>query len=125
MEKTIKPKPVKERDNKDLLELTLQLHSRMERGNKKMHDAYVEARNELEQRLEAGQHETIVMRWEKGQPPTDDDGDSLPVMGKILHNGNYHVAPVNLWNYKWHWIESGRKMSDDFTVVEWMHYPTA
>jgi len=47
------PKPVKERDTKDLLELVCQLHSRaLNFPSKEMHDAYVEARNELESRLE-------------------------------------------------------------------------
>src|SRR5260221_11756018 len=53
MKETIEPKPVKERDNIDLLELVCQLHSRalMYSANQKMHEAYVEARTELESRL--------------------------------------------------------------------------
>ena len=50
----IKPKPVKERDTLDLLELVCQLHSRsLNIGTKEMHDAYVEARQELESRIVA------------------------------------------------------------------------
>lgn len=50
---TKEPKPVKERDNHDLLELVLQLHSRsLQHPSKEMHDAYVEARTEMESRLE-------------------------------------------------------------------------
>lgn len=46
-------KSVKERDNLDLLELVCQLHSRAvnQAHNKLMHDAYVEARKEMESRL--------------------------------------------------------------------------
>ena len=45
-------KPVKERDNLDLLELVCQLHSRaLQYPSKEMHDAYVEARKELETRF--------------------------------------------------------------------------
>lgn len=48
----IKIKTPKERDNMDLLELVCQLHSRALRvGTKEMHDAYLEARVELEYRL--------------------------------------------------------------------------
>lgn len=48
----IKPKPVKERDTLDLLELVCQLHTRANYcQTKEMHDAYVEARTELENRI--------------------------------------------------------------------------
>lgn len=48
----IGPKPVKERDNIDLLELVCQLHSRaLNFPSEEMHNAYVEARKELETRL--------------------------------------------------------------------------
>lgn len=49
----VKPKPVKERDNLDLLELVCQTHSKaaMYWNNKEMHNAYVEARMEMESRL--------------------------------------------------------------------------
>ena len=48
-------KPVVDRDNADLLELVCQLHARTlsATGTKEMHDAYVEAREELDKRLEA------------------------------------------------------------------------
>jgi len=47
------PMPVSERDNLDLLELVCQLHSRaLNFPSKDMHDAYIEARKELESRLE-------------------------------------------------------------------------
>ena len=47
------PKPVEERDTLDLLELVCQLHSRAlsQPRNKNMHDAYVEARQEMERRI--------------------------------------------------------------------------
>lgn len=46
------PKPVKERDNLDLFELILQLHSMaINYPSKEMHDAYMEARNEMELRI--------------------------------------------------------------------------
>jgi len=46
-------KAVKERDNMDLLELVLQLHSRaLHFPSKEMSDAYNEARNELTRRLD-------------------------------------------------------------------------
>ena len=46
-------KTPKERDNLDLLELVCQLHGRASMyGNKEQHDAYVEARKELESRLQ-------------------------------------------------------------------------
>lgn len=49
-----KPKPVKERDDLDLLELVCQLHSRsLAYPSKDMHDAYVEARQEMEARIKA------------------------------------------------------------------------
>jgi hypothetical protein len=47
-------KTPKERDTLDLLELVCQLHSRsLNAGTKAMHDAYVEARQELESRIVA------------------------------------------------------------------------
>lgn len=49
---TKEPKPVKERDNLNLLELVCQLHFRaLNFPSKEMHDAYMEARKELEKRL--------------------------------------------------------------------------
>lgn len=52
-EKTaITPKPVKERHNLDLLQLVCELYSKaLAYPSKEMHDAYVEARLELENRL--------------------------------------------------------------------------
>jgi len=48
----IKPTPPKELDNLKLLELVCQLHSRaLMYPSKEMHDAYIEARTELEKRL--------------------------------------------------------------------------
>lgn len=46
-------KKVKDRTNLELLELTLQLHSRCidQPKNKQMHEAYIEARREIEKRL--------------------------------------------------------------------------
>lgn len=48
-----KLKTVKERDTLDLFELVCQLHSRAlnQPKNKDMHDAYVEARQEMERRI--------------------------------------------------------------------------
>ena len=47
----INSKPVKERGNLDLIELVFQLHGRsLQFPSKEMHDAYVEARTELEKR---------------------------------------------------------------------------
>lgn len=48
-----KQKSVEERDTLDLLELVCQLHSRAlnQPKNKDMHDAYVEARQEMERRI--------------------------------------------------------------------------
>lgn len=47
-------KTPKERDTLDLIELVCQLHSRsLNTGTKVMHDAYVEARQELESRIVA------------------------------------------------------------------------
>lgn len=49
----IEIKNPKELTNLDLLELVCQLHSRvLEFASKEMHDAYIEARQELEARLE-------------------------------------------------------------------------
>ncbi len=49
---TLTPKKVEDRTNADLLELVLQLHSRsLIYETKEMHDAYMEARFELEKRL--------------------------------------------------------------------------
>ncbi len=47
-------KTPKERDNLDLLELVCELHTRSwtRPSNKGMHDAYIEARQELESRLQ-------------------------------------------------------------------------
>lgn len=42
---------IKEMETLELLELVCQLHSRVRFPSKQMHDAYVEARNELESRL--------------------------------------------------------------------------
>ena len=48
----IESKPVEERDTLDLLELVCQLHSRaLNNSSKNMHDAYVEARQEMERRI--------------------------------------------------------------------------
>jgi len=46
-------KTLRERSNTDLLELVLQLHARsfMQTNNRYMHDAYMEARSEMETRL--------------------------------------------------------------------------
>ena len=54
-------KKVEEYTTSDLLELTLQLHSRAlnQPNNKEMHDAYIEARQELEKRLPA--NENVVL----------------------------------------------------------------
>jgi hypothetical protein len=51
----MKPKPVKERDSLDLLELVCELHSRSlnQPRNKNMHDAYIEAKQEMERRIKA------------------------------------------------------------------------
>lgn len=48
------PKPVKERDNLDLLQLALELHARTLNfpSNKELHDAAVEAKQELQSRLQ-------------------------------------------------------------------------
>ena len=47
-------KTVKERDDLDLLELSHQLHARSIRSmNKAQHDAYVEARTEVERRIKS------------------------------------------------------------------------
>jgi hypothetical protein len=47
------PKPVEQRDTLDLLELVCQLHSRAlnQPRNKNIHDAYLEARREMESRI--------------------------------------------------------------------------
>jgi len=47
------PKPVESRDTLDLLELVCELHTRSwtRPSNKEMHDAYVEARQEMERRI--------------------------------------------------------------------------
>lgn len=56
------PKPVKERDNLDLLELVCQLHSRaLNFPSKEMHDSYMEARNELELRLTPPAHTEVTV----------------------------------------------------------------
>lgn len=49
------PIPVEKRDTLDLLELVCQLHSRAlnQPKSKNMHDAYVEARQEMERRIKA------------------------------------------------------------------------
>lgn len=61
-EEVFKPMPVRERTDLDLLELVCQLHSRSlnQPHNKGMHDAYVEARKEMESRLRA--KETLTKR---------------------------------------------------------------
>lgn len=52
-------KTPKERDTLDLLELVCQLHSRsLNTGTKEIHDAYMEARQELERRIRAQNHRT-------------------------------------------------------------------
>lgn len=56
------PKP-KDRTNLDLLELVCQLHSRaLQYPSKKMHDAYWEARRELEARLDNAKKKTNEMK---------------------------------------------------------------
>lgn len=70
-------KKVEERTNLDLLELTLQLHSRAvsQPHNKEMHDASVEARQELEKRLQVNNNAVlphVSKRYEykfKAMPP--------------------------------------------------------
>ena len=60
-------KKVEERTTPDLLELTLQLHSRAlnQPNNKEMHEAYVEASQELEKRLPVNENAVLrsVNRW--------------------------------------------------------------
>lgn len=69
-------KSVKERDNLDLLELVCQLHSRAvnQTHNQLMHDAYVEARKEMESRLSSPSDNTQSIDtelagkiWDAGQ----------------------------------------------------------
>ena len=54
-------KKVQERTNLDLLELTLQLHSRAinQPNNREMHGASVEARQELEKRLQVNNNAVL------------------------------------------------------------------
>ena len=54
-------KKVEEHTSLDLLELTLQLHSRAinQPGNKEMHEASMEARQELEKRLQINKNDFI------------------------------------------------------------------
>ena len=57
-------KPVKDRDNNDLLELTLQLHNRaLAYPSKEMHDAYIQARTELETRFKQSQSGAEQEGW--------------------------------------------------------------
>ena len=59
----IKIKTLQERDSLDLLELVCQLHSRvlLNMNNIEMHNSYMEARKELENRIVSGFHvEPIV-----------------------------------------------------------------
>lgn len=58
-------KKVKERTIPDLLELTLQLHSRAssQPNNKEMHDAYVEAKQELEKRLSINGRDKQTLKY--------------------------------------------------------------
>lgn len=64
-------KEVKERTTPDLLELTLQLHSRAsdQPQNKEAHEAYIEARQELEKRLQINKNDGI--------------GNVMPILHKI------------------------------------------
>ena len=80
----------------------------------------------LEQRQETRPHETIVMLWNTGKPDTDDEGDSVDVLGVIETPKNKikTVFPIRLCGYEWYWVESGKRISDEFKVVKWMHYPT-
>lgn len=77
-------KKVEERTTPDLLELTLQLHSRTlnQPNNKEMHEAYVEARQELEKRLPV--NEKAVLRSVSGSLP-DTRGDKI----------RKHINPTN------------------------------
>lgn len=62
------PKPVEERDTLDLLELVCQLHSRVlsQPRNKNMHDAYVEARQEMERRIKVNNNFVLADEYTKG-----------------------------------------------------------
>jgi hypothetical protein len=81
-----------ERDNLDLLELVCELHSRalFQPNNKLMHDAYVEARKELENRLTVENCNSQNMAL-----PSEDQLSKLELVAeKYLYEGadNYHIA---------------------------------
>jgi hypothetical protein len=61
----IQPKPPKERNDLELLELVCQLHSKSVTyyHNKEMHDAYIEARKEMESRLVGYAASQSYPRW--------------------------------------------------------------
>ena len=95
------------------------LHPDVNFGIQRLLDKY-------EKGQKAGQHETIVKLWNTGKPGTDDEGDSVDVLGVIETPKNKikTVFPIRLCGYEWYWVESGKRISDEFKVVKWMHYPT-
>jgi hypothetical protein len=66
---------VEERTTPELLELTLQLHSRAitQPNNRKMHDAYVEARQGLEKRMQANGNAVLPLVSGSLQSNNNDD----------------------------------------------------
>ncbi len=107
-------KPVKERDSLDLLELTLQLHARgMQFPSKEMHDAYIEARAELEKRL--------TPEWISVE--TD-----LPEIGEyvLLHNTEGAILVGRVLNNGWGaMFADGEKLMGELTATHWMPLPSA
>ena len=80
-------KKVEERTNLDLLELTLQLHSRAINlpNNREMHEASVEARQELEKRLQVNKNavlphvSNLLIAWEQYKRDKWWDSDGVDV----------------------------------------------
>lgn len=91
------PKPVKERDSLDLLELVCQLRGRsVNFPSKEIHNAYVEARTELESRLSKSQPvsssvEDAAKEYliDKGLDCPPDDKSGLWLQEKILDAVKY------------------------------------
>ncbi len=108
------PQPLNERTDKDLLELCMELHSRASNSlSKVMHDAFIEAKEEMEKRLEA-----YAVKQQTPSQPTDKDGwisvnDKMPPFVEheyLICGKNGMVSTLN-------YTKDGEWYSDVFDTV--------
>ena len=111
-------KPVKQRDNEDLLELTLQLHSRaLAYLSKEMHDAYIEARTELKTRFK----QSLPQAGSGNQDGWISVEERLPECGKMVITFPFSMITIRHTKK----VEDGdtRWFFDALPVTHWQPLP--